>query len=64
MKLKQILLIVAISSMSAIGSVWVYSKITGKHYAGLVQSTSDGKLPVNYAGFNETGPVSESQLIL
>jgi Do/DeqQ family serine protease len=55
MKLKQILLIVAISSMSAIGSVWVYSKITGKHSAGLVQSTSDGKLPVNYAGFNENG---------
>ncbi len=53
MKLKQILLIVAISSVSAIGSVWIYGKITGKHTENFVQSTSDGKVPVNYAGFDE-----------
>ncbi|MBI5856899.1 MAG: trypsin-like peptidase domain-containing protein [Sphingobacteriales bacterium] len=55
MKLKQLLLIIAVSAVSAIGSVWIYSKITGKHPVGIVQSTSDGKLPVNYAGFNENG---------
>ncbi len=51
MKLKQLLLIVAVSSASALGSVWIYSKTTGNK-AGFVQST-DGKLPVNYAGFND-----------
>lgn len=50
MKLKQILLIIAISAVSAIGSVWVYSKVTHKNSIGFTQST-DGKAPVNYAGF-------------
>jgi serine protease Do len=50
MKLKQILLIIAISASSAIGSVWVYSKVTHKNSMGFTQS-SDGKAPVNYAGF-------------
>ncbi|MFZ9387728.1 MAG: trypsin-like peptidase domain-containing protein [Chitinophagaceae bacterium] len=51
MKLKQILLIVAVSAVSAIGSVMVYSKFaTGKN-GSVVQSTIDGKVPVNYAGF-------------
>jgi serine protease Do len=49
MKLKQILLIIAISAVSAIGSVWVYSKATQKK-SSFVQS-ADGKVPVNYAGF-------------
>lgn len=53
MKLKQILLIAAISSVSAIGSVWIYGKITGNRSGSFLQSTSDGKLPVNYAGFDE-----------
>lgn len=50
MKLKQILLIIAISATSAIGSVWIYSKVTHKNSSGFTQS-SDGKAPVNYAGF-------------
>ncbi len=50
MKLKQLLLIIAVSAMSAIGSVWVYSKVIQKNSSPFVQS-SDGKVPVNYAGF-------------
>src|SRR5690349_4967741 len=55
MKLKQILLVVAISATSAIGSVWTYGKLTGKNDTGFVQSTTNGKLPENYkyAGFND-----------
>jgi serine protease Do len=49
MKLKQILLIVAISAASAVTSVWIYGKATGKSNS-YVQGT-DGKVPVNYAGF-------------
>ncbi len=50
MKLKQFLLIIAVSAVSAIGSVMIYSKVTHKNSSSFVQS-SDGKLPVNYAGF-------------
>ncbi|NOT52275.1 MAG: PDZ domain-containing protein [Chitinophagaceae bacterium] len=50
MKLKQVLLVVAISAVSAIGSVWIYGKITGKKNETFVQAT-DKNLPVNYAGF-------------
>lgn len=49
MKLKQLLLILFVSAASAIGSVWIYSKVAPKNTA-FVQS-SDGKLPVNYAGY-------------
>jgi len=53
MKLKQILLIVAISAASAVGSVMVYNTyFSGKNNSG-VQTSTDGKLPVNYAGFYE-----------
>ena len=50
MKLKQMLLVVAISATSAIGSVWVYNNLAGKS-PGFVQGASDVKLPVNYAGY-------------
>ena len=50
MKLKQLFLIIAVSAMSAVGSVWVYSKVAQKKSSVFVQS-SDGKAPVNYAGF-------------
>ena len=53
MKLKQILLIVAISAVSAVGSVMIYSKLAPGKNGDLVQSTQDGKLPVNYAGFTD-----------
>ena len=49
MKLKQIILIVALSSVSAIASVWVYTKIVQNNQAVSIQS--DGKVPANYAGF-------------
>ena len=52
MKWKQILLVVAISAVSAISSVGLYNKLTGKS-AVFTQSTGDGKLPVNYAGFSD-----------
>ncbi|WP_076382290.1 trypsin-like peptidase domain-containing protein [Filimonas lacunae] len=48
MKLKSILLVVVISALTAVLSVWGYSKWMQKQYAGTQES---GKLPVNYAGF-------------
>ena len=49
MKLKQIFLIVAVSSLSAIASVWVYSKFVVNTQTVAIQS--DGKTPANYTGF-------------
>lgn len=49
MKLKQILLIVAISSASAVGSVAVYNEIT--HKQAIVVGEAREKLPANYAKF-------------
>ncbi|MGZ8516582.1 MAG: trypsin-like peptidase domain-containing protein [Chitinophagaceae bacterium] len=57
MKWKQLLLIVAVSAASAVGSVWTYGKLTNQKMA-FVQSP-DGKLPVNYAGFFENGGAAE-----
>lgn len=48
MKFKNVLLIVAISSGSAVASVWGYSKFTGNK---VVAVQSESKLPANYAGF-------------
>lgn len=53
MKLKQILLIVAVSAVSAIGSVMIYSKLAPGKKSSFVQVTEEGKVPVNYAGFND-----------
>ncbi len=58
MKLKQLLLIIAVSSVSALGSIWIYSKATNKKIA-FIQTTTDGKLPVNYAGFTENGAAAD-----
>jgi len=63
MKLKQLLLIVAISATSAVGSVWVYGKLTDKPQGFVQTSRTEGKLPINYAGYldnvsdNGTDPV-------
>ncbi|MEJ7676916.1 MAG: trypsin-like peptidase domain-containing protein [Segetibacter sp.] len=58
MKLKNILLVVLISSATALASVWGYNKWAPDQRAG-IQNT--GKLPVNYAGFFDgeraVGPV-------
>ncbi len=48
MKFKNILLVVLISSASALISVWGYNKWEAQQYAG---QQDPGKLPVNYAGF-------------
>lgn len=47
MKWKQLVLVVAISASSAVGSVWLYEKLTGNQTV-FVQSD---KIPANYAGF-------------
>lgn len=61
MKLKSILLVVAISAATAVLSVWGYGKWMQKQYAG---TQEPGKLPVNYAGFFDknapVGPVDFS----
>lgn len=49
MKFKQILLIIGISAVSAISSVWIYGKTNHKQ-GSYVQSAS-GNVPINYAGF-------------
>lgn len=51
MKWKQLLLIVGVSAASAVGSVWTYGKLT--HEKTSFSQSTNGKLPVNYAGFNE-----------
>ena len=48
MKLKQVLLIVAISAATAVGSVWGYNKFVDKD---IVIGSGEKGLPVNYAGF-------------
>ena len=48
MKLKQLFLIVAISSATAIASVWGYSKFVENKTMAI---QADGKVPANYAGF-------------
>lgn len=52
MKLKQILLVVAISSASAVGSVALYNKLSSDKETVVVGEAKD-KLPVNYAKFFE-----------
>jgi serine protease Do len=49
MKFKQLLLIVAVSAVSAVGSVMIYSKYAVKKQYGFIQS--EGKIPANYAGY-------------
>lgn len=52
MKWKQLLLVIAVSATSAVGSVWIYGKVNGGNAAKLSFSqTQEGKLPVNYAGY-------------
>ena len=48
MKWKQVLLIVAISALTAVGSIWTYNKFADKD---VVIGSSENGLPANYAGF-------------
>lgn len=58
MKFKNILLVILISAVTSVASVWSYSRWEAKQTAGLQEP---GKLPVNYAGFFDgakaAGPV-------
>src|SRR3954453_2072628 len=49
MKLKNLFLVVLISATTAVLSVWGYSKYMQTQFTGV--QDSNGKLPVNYAGF-------------
>ena len=49
MKWKQILLIIGISAVSAVTSVWIYGKTTGNQPSNV--QGAQGNIPVNYAGF-------------
>jgi serine protease Do len=51
MKWKQLLLVVAVSATSAVGSVWTYNKFTTKKATEIV--AGDSKLPVNYARYTD-----------
>jgi hypothetical protein len=48
MKWKQFPLIVAVSAISAVGSVWIYGKYNNNKS---VFTQTEGKLPANYAGY-------------
>jgi Do/DeqQ family serine protease len=50
MKIKQILLVIGISAVSAVTSVFIYGKVTRSANPNFVQ-TPNGNAPVNYAGF-------------
>ena len=56
MKWKQFFLIVAVSAVSAVGSVWCYSKFVNPKSLSVV--SADTKLPVNYAGFIDKNNVA------
>src|SRR5688572_25173577 len=48
MKLKQVLLIAAVSSISAVAGVWGYTKFVPQKTLAI---QADGRIPANYAGF-------------
>jgi serine protease Do len=48
-KMKQLLLIVTVSAVSAVGSVWLYGKYVNKK--SVFTQSAEPKLPVNYTGF-------------
>ena len=59
LKTKGILLVMAVSIITSVASIWGYQKLTQESYVGI---SSNGKLPVNYAGFYDNnnapaGPV-------
>ena len=61
MKWKQLLLVIGVSAVSAVSSVWLYNYfVPGRNGTAFYQST-DGKAPVNYAGFfGNAAPGTES----
>ena len=59
MKWKQLALVVAVSAVSAISSVWIYQKLAAPRSFNFTQS-ADGKTPANYAGFFNAAPGAET----
>src|SRR5688572_30178615 len=58
MKIKQLLLVVAVSAFSAVGSVWIYGKYAGNQ-SSYTQS-AEVKIPANYSGyFDNVGGISD-----
>ena len=55
MKWRQLLLVVAVSAVSAVGSVWCYSKFVNPKSVSI---SADAKLPGNYAGFIDKNNVA------
>ncbi len=51
MKWKQLLLVIAVSATSAVGSVWIYGKVRNSPGSAVFIQGASGKLPVNYAGY-------------
>lgn len=60
MKWKQLLLVVGVSAVSAVSSVWVYGKIIANRQGANFYQSTDGKAPVNYAGFFNAAPGNET----
>ncbi|MBM3412045.1 MAG: PDZ domain-containing protein [Bacteroidetes bacterium] len=59
MNWKQLLLIIGISTVTSVSSVWLYGKFANPNAAQFAQST-DGKTPANYAGFFNGAPGAEA----
>ena len=59
MKWKQLVLVVGVSAVSAISSVWLFQKIATPRFLNFTQS-ADGKTPANYAGFFNAVPGGET----
>ncbi len=59
MKWKQVLLVMGISALTSVTSVWLYSKYATPRISSFSQST-DGKTPANYAGFFNAAPGAET----
>ena len=59
MKWKQFLLVVAVSAVSAVGSVWVYGKLNKSNTSSFAFENGS-KLPVNYAHYVENGGNGEA----
>lgn len=60
MKWKQLLLITGVSVVTSLSSVWMYGKFVSERQGSGFYQSSDGKAPVNYAGFFNAAPGGET----
>ncbi len=60
MKWKQLLLIIGVSAVSAISSMWVYGKVVNRNQPTALLSATT-KLPVNYAGFYDNNGIAAGE---